>query len=115
MKPDGIFEIQAGICRTLSNPIRLQMIHVLRNGPMCVSDITRAMGQSESMVSRNLGTLRNNHLVTAERQAQEIIYSIANPKITTICNLMREVLIDEASHQSQLVLGFLNEDSEGPA
>ncbi len=115
MKPDTVFEIQAGICRTMSNPIRLQIIHVLSNGPMCVGDITRVTGQSESMISRHLGVLRNNHLVTTERQGQEIIYYIANPKITTICNLMREVLIEDATHQSQLVLGLLHEDSSGPA
>jgi ArsR family transcriptional regulator len=82
---------------------------------MCVGDITQSTGRSESMISRHLGVLRSNNLVKTERQGQEIIYHIANPKIITICSLMREVLVEQASYQSQLVRGLLNEYTEGTA
>jgi DNA-binding transcriptional ArsR family regulator len=109
MISDAVFEIQARICRTMSSPIRLQIIHLLGIGPMSVGNIAQAMGQSESVISRHLGILRNNNLVTTERHGQEVIYQIANPKINEICGLMREVLAEEASHQSQLVEGLSHE------
>jgi ArsR family transcriptional regulator len=106
MIPDAILEIQAGLCRTLSNPIRLEIIHLLSKSPMCVGDIVKTTGRSESMISRHLGMLRSYNLVKLERHGQEIFYQITNPKISTICSLMREVLIEEANHQSQLVQGL---------
>jgi DNA-binding transcriptional ArsR family regulator len=109
----SIFEIQAGICRTLSNPIRLEIIHLLSIQPLCVGEIVQATGQSESVISRHLGLLRSNNLAIGERHGQEIIYHIANPKIITICSLMREVLVEQASHQSELVQGLSDEYSTG--
>jgi DNA-binding transcriptional ArsR family regulator len=113
MISNDIFKIQAGICRTMSNPVRLQIIHLLGNGPMSVNNITRETGQSESVISRHLGVLRNHNLVATERHGQEVIYHIANPKINAICSLMREVLIEEANHQSQLVRGLSDEYAKG--
>jgi DNA-binding transcriptional ArsR family regulator len=109
---DAIYEIQAVICRTLSNPTRLEIIHLLSNQPLCVGEIVLATGRSESVISRHLGLLRSSNLVKAERHGQEIIYQITNPKIITICSLMREVLAEQASHQSQLVQGLSNEYPE---
>lgn len=114
MTSDAIFEIQAGICRTLSNPIRLEIIHLLSKKLMCVSDIVKTTGRSESVISRHLGVLRSNNLVKTERHGQEIIYHITNPKLITICSMMREVLVEQALYQSQLVQGLSNEYIEGP-
>ena len=109
---DTTYEIQAGICRTLSNPIRLEIIHLLTNQPLCVGEIVRLTDQSESVISRHLGILRSSNLVKGERHGQEVIYQITNPKIITICSLMREVLVEQASYQSQLAQGLSNEYSE---
>ena len=111
MSPAKIFEIQAELCRTLSNAIRLEIVHLLRQGPKCVKEIAQATGQSQSVISRHLGVLRNGGILTAQRSGQDIIYQIANPKIINICDLMREVLTEEASRCSELMRGFSNEHS----
>jgi ArsR family transcriptional regulator len=70
-----------------------------------VSEIARITGQPQATISRHLGVLRNGGVVIAQRRAQEVFYQIANPKIVSICDLMREVLMEEASHRSKLVEG----------
>jgi ArsR family transcriptional regulator, virulence genes transcriptional regulator len=60
-------------------------------------------GHPQSMISRHLGLLRNGGIVTAKHHAQEVIYQIANPKIVNICDLMREMLAEEASHRVQFI------------
>ena len=111
MPPDAIYEIQAELCRTMSNAIRLEIVHILRQGPRCVKEIAQATGQSQSVISRHLGVLRNGGILTSQRSGQDIIYQIANPKIVNICDLMREVLAEEASRRSELMRGFSNEHS----
>jgi hypothetical protein len=43
MTPNAIFEIQAGIGRTLSNSIRLEIIHLLSIKPMRLGDIANLL------------------------------------------------------------------------
>jgi ArsR family transcriptional regulator len=111
MSQRSIFEIQADLCRCMSNATRIEILHVLRDGPQRVSEIARIIGLPQATISRHLGVLRNGGVVVAERHAQDVIYRIANPKIVNICDLMREVLIEEASHRTRLVEGFSDEHS----
>jgi ArsR family transcriptional regulator len=96
----------------MSSAIRIEIVHVLRDGPQRVSEIARITGRPQGTISRHLGVLRNGGIVTAHRHAQDVVYQIANPKIVNICDLMREVLVEEASHRSKLVEGFQDEHPE---
>jgi ArsR family transcriptional regulator len=95
----------------MSSATRIEIVHVLRDGPQRVSEIARITGHPQATISRHLGVLRNGGVVIAHRHAQDVIYQIANPKIVHICDLMREVLAEEASHRSKLVEGFQDEHS----
>jgi len=44
--------------------------------------------------------------VIADRQGSEIVYRIANPKIVRVCDLMREVLAEQAAQRSELMLAM---------
>ncbi|MFH1908739.1 MAG: metalloregulator ArsR/SmtB family transcription factor [Chloroflexota bacterium] len=109
MSQRSIFEIQADLCRCMSSATRIEIVHVLRDGPQRVSEIARITGHPQATISRHLGVLRNGGVVIAHRHAQDVIYQIANPKIVSICDLMREVLVEEASRRSKLVEGFQDE------
>jgi DNA-binding transcriptional ArsR family regulator len=102
MSPATIFEIQADLCMCMSSALRIEIVHILRDGPQRVSEIARITGHPQGTISRHLGVLRNGGVVTAHRNAQEVIYQIANPKIVGICDLMREVLVEEANRRSKL-------------
>lgn len=112
MPQESIFEIQADLCRCMSNAIRIEIVHILRGGPQRVGDLAQITGYPQGTISRHLGVLRQGGIVNAQRHAQEILYQIANPKIVSICDLMREVLVEEASHRSRLVEGFADESPE---
>jgi len=112
MPPAAIYEIQAELCRCMSSATRIEIVHVLRDGPQRVSEIARITGHPQGTISRHLGVLRNGGVVIAHRHAQDVLYQIANPKIVGICDLMREVLMEEASHRSELYKGFQDEYPE---
>lgn len=112
MSQSSIFEIQAELCRCMSSALRIEIVHILRSGPQRVSEIARLTGQPPASISRNLAVLRNGGVVIAQRHAQDVIYQIANLKIVSICDLMREVLIEEASRRSKLVEGIPDENPD---
>jgi ArsR family transcriptional regulator len=103
MSQRSIIEIQAYLCRSISNAVRIEIVHVLRDGPQRVSEIAYITGHPQATISRHLGVLRNGGVVIARRHGQDIIYQIANLKIMSICDLMREVMMEVASCLSKLV------------
>jgi DNA-binding transcriptional ArsR family regulator len=111
MTHQTIFEIQSNLCRTMSHPLRVEIVHLLRAGRMRVQDIAASTSCSQSVASRHLSMLRRGGILKTERHGHEIFYQIANPKIVAICDLMREVLAEEASRQSSLIQGDPDEYS----
>ncbi|MBU4224806.1 MAG: metalloregulator ArsR/SmtB family transcription factor, partial [Chloroflexi bacterium] len=68
----------------MSSAIRIEIVHVLRDGPQRVSEIARITDHPQATISRHLGVLRNGGVVIAHRHAQDVVYQIANPKIVSI-------------------------------
>ena len=101
-----IFKLQAEFCQRMSNPSRIQILHALREGPSRVSDLAAATGMPAGTVSRHLSVLRSGELVTAERNGQEMVYAIVNPKIVEICDLMRTVLAEQLRRHAAVAETF---------
>jgi ArsR family transcriptional regulator len=105
-----VFELQSRLCHAMSNPARLEIIHLLREAPQNVSSLAYMMGISQTATSRQLAVLRNIGLVSVQHQGQENIYHLTNPKIGEICDLMRQVLADQLSHQARVVTSLERRD-----
>lgn len=96
-----IYEIQADFCKAMSSATRLQIIHALREHPMNVGTIAQSIGFSPSIVSRQMGTLRNAGVVQSQRQGNEIIYQLTDRNIVEVCDLVRKVLTAQVQKQSK--------------
>jgi len=68
MDQSSIFEMQAELCRAMSNAIRLEIVHLLREGPKHVSELAKAADRPPAMISRHLATLRNAGVIISQRQ-----------------------------------------------
>jgi len=96
----SIFDIQAEFCKAMGNPTRLQILHMLREHPMTVSEIMQELGKSQSMISRQLSVLRSVGVVSSERNGIEMRYQITDEKINEVCDLVREVLLEQTQRQT---------------
>lgn len=99
-----IFELQSRLCHAMSNPARLEIIHILRERPHNMGSLAERMGMSQTSTSRQLAVLRNIGLVSVQRQGQENAYELTNPKIGEICDLMRQVLAEQLAHQAEVAV-----------
>ena len=102
----SLFDIQAEFCRAMGNANRLQILHILRERPMTVSEIMAKLELSQSMVSRQLSVLRSVSVVVSERHGNEMVYHLANEKIGEVCDLVRTVLVEELHKQSEALNGL---------
>ncbi len=102
-----IFEMHAEICKVFTNPKRLEIISLLRDGEKTVNELTELAGVPQANVSQHLTVLRQNNVVTTRRNGANIHYKIANPKILQACDLMREVLLEKLSDNKKLAKRML--------
>lgn len=105
----SIFDLQAELCQAMSNATRLRIVHELREGPRRVSDLALTTHLAQAKVSQHLAILRVRNIVTVRREGNESVYQITNPKIERVCDLMRELLAEQAAQRSELI-GTLLQD-----
>lgn len=99
----SIFDIQAEFCKAMGHPARLQILHILREGPINVGELVQRIGLSQSMVSRQLHVLRSASVVSCQRHGTEMVYQLADTKIGEVCDLVRKVLSEHSHRRSQLI------------
>ena len=74
--------------KALSEPSRLAILRFLMVQPAPVGVIAEAVGQSQPNASRHLAALKRAGFVSGRRDGQSIIYSISDPIVIQLCNLM---------------------------
>src|SRR3972149_7309351 len=106
MKPsaqqDRLFEFQAAICKTFTNPWRLRIVDALGDRELTVSQLVEALGIPKSNVSQHLGIMREKGIVQFRREGGHVYYWLASPKIVLACSLMREVLLERLESAAEL-------------
>ena len=81
-------EILTKTLRTLADPTRLRIVALLaRSGELCVCDIERILGFTQTKVSRHLAYLRRAGLVRVRRRQLWKHYSLAPLRNATVSQL----------------------------
>lgn len=88
---EDFFELATAF-KAISEPSRLKILFALRQGEMCVYHITQAVGGTQSAVSHQLRILRDNKIVKARRDGQNIVYSLADAHVMAVLSLACEHL-----------------------
>ena len=96
-----VFELQANLCKVFSNPKRLQLLCLLKDGEKSFAELQTATGCSKANLSQHLTVLRDRGVITGRRDGQFLYFSVANPKITEACELMHQVLCDQLEAHQQ--------------
>ena len=113
---EELFELHADVCRTLSNPKRLQILNALRAGELPVSSIRARVGRiGKANLSQHLAVLRQKGVVSTRREGTNIFYRISSPKIIQACDLMREVLFEQLAGKGDLLMRYVKAGSRGSA
>ncbi|MBS3815880.1 MAG: winged helix-turn-helix transcriptional regulator [Hadesarchaea archaeon] len=105
MKEEKIYEKHSNLCKMLSNPLRLKILHLLREGENSVGQITSQLDARQPTVSQHLSMLRKLGLVSSRRDGKKVYYKIKHPKIMKACDLIQEVVFEQLSEDQDLVKG----------
>jgi len=87
-----IFKLHADFCRIFSNPLRLEILNLLRSGELTAGELTRKLGVRKANTSQHLTLMRMERILTMRRDGINVYYGIADEKICQACILMQEGL-----------------------
>ena len=74
--------------QVLGEPCRLRILHVLQNGAMTVNQVVDRLDGNQPNISKHLQILFDAGLVGRERSGNNIFYSIADPVVFRLCELV---------------------------
>ena len=80
----------AQICdvfRMLSEPSRLKIVLSLMDREKCVCDILQIVGGTQSAVSHQLRILKDNRVLRARRDGQNVYYALADEHVRSIVEM----------------------------
>lgn len=87
LSPEALAQV-AAYFQALSEPARLRLLNLLRERERSVGELAEATGYSTANVSRHLALLAQHGLLARETQGTSVYYSIADPAIYELCNLV---------------------------
>lgn len=85
LPPEAIARVAAHF-RALSEPMRLRLLDLLRDGERPVGELARACGSTVANVSRHLALLRRHGLVASSRHGTSVSYRLADPAVSALCD-----------------------------
>jgi ubiquinone/menaquinone biosynthesis C-methylase UbiE/biotin operon repressor len=94
--------------RTLSDPTRARLMHILQAEELSVAEIQETLGMGQSRISTHLGQLKRVGLVRDRRVGKNIYYSwtsggpIKEPELTSVVRLAVADMPEADSDQSNL-------------
>src|SRR5512135_1106682 len=104
--PDkALYEMQAEICKTLTNPKRIEILNTLKAEEKTVTELVTALGASKANVSQHLAVMRHKGILTSRRDGVNIYYRVSNPKVIEACSLMKEVLFEQHTVRKKAISG----------
>jgi len=86
------YRLHAEVCRVLTDPKRLMLLDVLREGEHSVGDLADELGCTLANASQHLAVLRSAGLVGTHRTGTTILYSLAEPELVEACDVIHRIV-----------------------
>jgi DNA-binding transcriptional ArsR family regulator len=86
------YRLHAEVCRVLTDPKRLMLLDVLREGEHSVGELAQELGCSLSNASQHLAVLRSAGLVDTNRDGTTIRYRLSEPSLIAACDVIHEIV-----------------------
>lgn len=93
----------------LDNPKRIEIIQVLKDRCVRVSELIDMTGMAQSNISQHMQVLRREGVVVTKREGKEILYCLSHPKFVSILENIHEILVDRKQASKKIKHAHLPE------
>ena len=86
--------------KVLAEPMRLRILHAIQPGELSVTQIIEKTGASQANISKHLAVLTRAEMVGRRKECLNVYYSITDPVIFELCDLVCNKLHDAVAARS---------------
>ncbi|MEX1112161.1 MAG: metalloregulator ArsR/SmtB family transcription factor [Candidatus Andersenbacteria bacterium] len=89
-----VFQLHADLLKALAQPRRLEIINLLQNQELSVTEIQDMLALPQANLSQHLQVLRKQGVVESRREGKQVFYRLAHKNFLKANHLLRDVLIE---------------------
>ena len=91
MAPSQLQTFKAQFFRALAHPVRIKILEILVRGGRTVQELQEALTLDQPIVSQQLAVLRNQSIVTAQKEGLSMRYTLRDPLIGELLEVARRI------------------------
>ena len=103
MTDKKIYELHANVCKALAHPTRMEIIDILKTKEISFGKLLEIIGGPKSNLSQHLTSMMNKGILLQRKEGLNVYYRLSSKKVSTACQMMREVLIENLKKQSEIL------------
>ncbi len=104
-KVSRLDRLHADMCKVFTNPARIRILSLLRDGERPVGELAGGLGLAQPTVSKHLIAMRDRGALTSRKEGATVYYRVANPKVLRAFDLIREALVENLRERARLAGG----------
>lgn len=89
-----VFQLHADLLKALAQPRRLEIVNLLHDQELSVSQIQDMLALPQANLSQHLQVLRKQGIVVDRREGKQIFYRLAHKNFRRANDLLRDVLLE---------------------
>ncbi|AHB42002.1 hypothetical protein RAAC3_TM7C00001G0135 [Candidatus Saccharibacteria bacterium RAAC3_TM7_1] len=110
-----LFQLQEETLKTLANQKRLEIVQLLGQGELTVSEMIEMLGISQSNLSQHLAVLRRYQIVATRKEGLYVYYRLTDGHIAEAIKQLREFLKIRYAYEPEITkLNRLNDPALYP-
>jgi ArsR family transcriptional regulator len=86
---DAVRKFKADFFQGLGHPTRIAIVECLRSGELGAGAIVARLKLEQANASQHLAILRAKRVVSSRREGTQIFYSVRDPRILEVLDIMR--------------------------
>src|SRR3990167_6868091 len=98
-----LYKIHAEMCKVFSNSTRLEILNLLRDKELSVTELIEKTNLSQANISQHLSIMKSKGIVTSSRNGKNIYYRLENKKIIDAFDIIREVLVEKLKKDGRVI------------
>ena len=98
-----LFEKQAEVAKAIAHPLRIAIIHFLKDGERCVCDIAEQIGSERSNVSRHLSVMVKASVLEYRKEGLKVMYKLKCVCILDFFSCVTNVLKQQAKENEKFL------------
>ena len=102
----GLYEIHAVMCKVFSNSTRLEILNLLRDKELSVTELIKKTKLSQANISQHLSIMKSKGIVVSNRNGKNIYYKLTNPKIIKAFDIIRDILAEKLKKNGKMVKSY---------